>query len=356
MVEPEGANTALKRKTLSDQRRSGRAIFRRLIFNRHDRIRVGFRMVLFAIPFAVALKTLFTVFPGNRALAAMLPPAVRPLYLGIAAARLLICTVVATLLCIRFIDRRPFQATGLSFYPRWGQHLVYGLFLGALLNSLPTILLIAFRQVNLSFDPSQIGPLFQVMILYVLSDLLVALNEEYLFRGYFFQLSIEGVGSWISATAIGLLFGLAHYKNPNGTIMGACGTGAWGVFLSYAYIKTRALWLPVGIHWSANFFEGVVWGMPTSGHTYVRTLFASKLVGSSLLTGGVFGPEAGLFTPLSVAIGFVIVRFSRRLRPAETNQGYWDRYIRPHRPTVIVSEGKAVADRTGGTEHLVGSP
>ena len=38
-----------------------------------------------------------------------------------------------------------------------------------------------------------------------------------------------------------------------------------GGLLAASYVATRSLWMPIGLHWSWNLFEGPVWGSPVSG-------------------------------------------------------------------------------------------
>jgi hypothetical protein len=56
-----------------------------------------------------------------------------------------------------------------------------------------------------------------------------------------------------------------------------------------------SLWLPIGLHFGWNFTEGVVLGAPLSGSGIdLPGLLVAHPSGPELLTGGRFGPEAGL--------------------------------------------------------------
>jgi hypothetical protein len=48
--------------------------------------------------------------------------------------------------------------------------------------------------------------------------------------------------------------------------------------------------MPIGIHWTWNYFEGYVLGTPVSGAAQPGLLLAS-IHGPDLWTGGAFGPE-----------------------------------------------------------------
>ena len=100
-----------------------------------------------------------------------------------------------------------------------------------------------------------------------------ALLEEAMFRGYPFQRLVEAVGPVWAVVALSALFGAAHLGNPNasGVLSWAfLNTIAIGVLLALAYLRTRTLWLPFGIHFGWNFALGFVFGLPVSGMNTFR--------------------------------------------------------------------------------------
>lgn len=103
----------------------------------------------------------------------------------------------------------------------------------------------------------------------------------------------EGTGKVVATVVFSLLFGLAHAWNPNVSVFGLINVMLAGVLLSIAYLQTRALWLPIGIHIGWNFTQGYIWGLPVSGTTQIDPLTISQETGPDLLTGGTFGPEGG---------------------------------------------------------------
>jgi len=76
------------------------------------------------------------------------------------------------------------------------------------------------------------------------------------------------------------------------------------VMLGAAYMLTRSLWLPMGIHAAWNFAQGEIYDIPVSG-TPVHGLVTAKLEGPPVLTGAGFGLEASL-TAIVVATLFGI--------------------------------------------------
>jgi membrane protease YdiL (CAAX protease family) len=122
----------------------------------------------------------------------------------------------------------------------------------------------------------------------------VAVFEEILFRGIVFRLLEQGLGSWVALALSALLFGFIHRTNPGATTLSALAIALEaGVLLAAAYVATRSLWVPIGLHTAWNLFEGPVYGARVSG-IQLPSLLDARFVGPAWLTGGDFGPEAGL--------------------------------------------------------------
>ena len=104
--------------------------------------------------------------------------------------------------------------------------------------------------------------------------------------------------------------------NPNSSLGAVLGLIAGGLFFAYAYLRTRRLWLPIGIHIGWNFFEGVVFGFEVSG-TQPFHLIRQTVSGPEVITGGAFGPEAGLILLPALLLGFVVIYAYTRDRDVE---------------------------------------
>ena len=63
--------------------------------------------------------------------------------------------------------------------------------------------------------------------------------------------------------------------------------------LGAAYMLSRSLWLPMGLHAAWNFAQGEIYDIPVSGNP-VHGIVQAKLGGAPLLTGNGFGLEASL--------------------------------------------------------------
>lgn len=125
-----------------------------------------------------------------------------------------------------------------------------------------------------------------------------AFFEELLFRLIVFKLLEEYFGSWISIALSSVFFGVAHLFNENATAWSAVAIALEaGVLLSMAFIFTRRIWMALGIHFTWNFMQASVFGLPASG-VHFESLISARVSGPLWLTGGEFGIEASVLTVL----------------------------------------------------------
>lgn len=146
------------------------------------------------------------------------------------------------------------------------------------------------------------GMLFIMLVAMLAQYLVVALGEEALFRGGLFRLVEEWAGSWVALGVSALLFGLLHRQ---GTLQDSLYVALLGgVFYAVAYMRTRSLWFPIGIHWAWNFVQGPILGLVVSGSSTATDgviewgLLRPAVAGPALWTGGRYGPEGGLVAVL----------------------------------------------------------
>jgi membrane protease YdiL (CAAX protease family) len=158
----------------------------------------------------------------------------------------------------------------------------------------------------------------------VASAIFPGISEELFFRGILFRWLEEFGGSWLALLLTSAFFGAAHLGNPNATWIGAIGIAfEAGVMLGAAYMLTRSLWLPMGLHAAWNFTQGEVFDIPVSG-TSVDGLIQAHLSGPPLLTGGGFGLEASLIA-IVIATAFGLWLLWLAIRKGKIVQPMWVR-------------------------------
>lgn len=144
----------------------------------------------------------------------------------------------------------------------------------------------------------------------------LAMGEELLFRGYPYQALIEGMGEVGGTILMSVAFGMLHLMNPNATVFSTINTMLAGAWLSIAYLKTRTLYFPFGMHFAWNFVQSFVLSLPVSGLLTNRTIFIPTDYGPDWLTGGQYGPEGGVATTVIMVIAILYLVLEKRIRPS----------------------------------------
>jgi len=141
-----------------------------------------------------------------------------------------------------------------------------------------------------------------------------AVTEELLFRGILFRVVEQRLGTWVALALTGVLFGAMHLMNPEATLWGAAAIAIEaGGMLGAAYVATRKLWLPIGLHLGWNLAASGLFGTVVSGNDTPQGLLRGVTSGPALLSGGAFGPEASLYSVLVCVVATaVLLRLARR--------------------------------------------
>jgi membrane protease YdiL (CAAX protease family) len=216
-------------------------------------------------------------------------------------------------LVIRHLGEHPRDDLRLAEAPKG---LGLGLLFGFLLFSL-VVGVAAIADVYNIIGEGGTGALVAALIA---TAILPGFMEEMLFRGILFRWLEEFGGSWFALALTSALFGLGHIFNPNATALSAFAIALEaGVLLGAAYMLTRSLWMPMGLHAAWNFTQGEIFDVPVSGLDS-HGLVEAQLSGPQILSGGAFGLEASLIamaiaTTAGVALVVLAVRQGELVRP-----------------------------------------
>lgn len=235
----------------------------------------------------------------------------------------------------RVLDHRAFAEFGFRFDRNWLRDLAFGLALGALLMAaiflfewaLGWIRISEFFGTNtaLSSLPTRVffwNQFGQSLIFYILA----AAAEELFFRAYPFINMVESFqnkrinrqqAAWLAVILTSAVFGLAHLGNPHATWISTLNILLSGIMLCLGFVYNGQAALSIGLHFTWNFFQGVIFGFPVSGTLSPANLIRIEQTGAELLTGGAFGPEAGLVGVAAMLLGcLLIVLYFKRRRSA----------------------------------------
>lgn len=253
-----------------------------------------------------------------------------------------------------WIDRRAPGDYGFRGGLRWAGELLFGLLLGAALQSLIfiTVWLAGWAEVR-RWEALDGGPsFFAGLTSAILIALTTGVGEEALMRGYFFRNICEGLNlrrlgprsallyTWLATS---LVFAALHLGNAHMNAAGFLNIVLAGLLLGLPILLAGRIAFAIGLHISWNFVEGGVYGFAVSGNTMPASLLVTRLTGPPILTGGDFGPEAGLIctaamAPAAAAIWFALALrnpITRRLALAEDFAIYAPRV--PPRPSLASS-------------------
>ena len=259
----------------------------------------------------IVLRIAFYI--GTALVGLMIVPALLSPLFGVlvpATMGLFVIALLANFFTMRIFDRRPVTDIGLGSGHGSGRNFALGLLLGG--GSAALMLAAPLLAGAAHFSPRPEGGFAWFSLLFFLVALLFgAAGEEILFRGYAFQLLIEKLGPWATVLPVGVLFGFAHAANPNVTTLGLANTALWGIFFGYAFLRSRDLWLPIGMHYGWNFVLPL-FGVNLSGLTIEVTRYSYQWDLGPVWSGGNYGPEGGILTTIFVM--WLVLRASPRSR------------------------------------------
>jgi CAAX protease family protein len=222
------------------------------------------------------------------------------------------------LLARRFLDKRSFASLGLALDRSALRDVLAGIGITLLMMGLIFIAESAAGWLTVSSIAWNTEALPNVALqsaLFLIVFIFVGWNEELMSRGYHLQTIASGLNLIWGLVISSAVFGVLHLGNPHATWVSTVGIFGAGLFLGYAYLRTRQLWLSIGLHIGWNYFEAVVFGFPVSGlQTY--HLLRTDIRGPELWTGGPFGPEAGLILLPALLIGTILIYIYTRKSPA----------------------------------------
>ena len=221
------------------------------------------------------------------------------------------------------VERRPFRAYGVGATVGAGRQFLAGLFWGFVLLSLLVLSLWGLHY--LVFDGRALSG-FRILkfgVEWALAFLCVGLFEESISRGYL-QFTIargiagplhftrvapysRAIGFWITAILSSYLFGSGHSLNVGESPIGLISAGLIGFVYTLSLWRTGSLWWAIGMHAAWDWSQSFVYGVADSGHMVAPTLFRSHPQGSTLMSGGLTGPEGSVLCLAVIAISAVVV-------------------------------------------------
>jgi membrane protease YdiL (CAAX protease family) len=291
----------------------------RTIFIGRDGIRAGWRIAIFLLIFAVEIAVLTSIL----FIVARFVPSLHDALSGRGRTTLTPLTAligdgvaILLLLCAAYvmsrIESRPIGAYGLPARTAFGRRFWEGALWG--FAAIAAVMGAIAACGDLSIVPASHGiAIAGGLLLWALGFIMVGLFEEFLFRGYLLFTLARGIGFVPAALVLGVLFALAHGRNPGETPAGLAAIVIYALVFSVALWRTGTLWFAVGFHAAFDWGETAFFGTPDSGFRPSDNFLASSFHGATLTSGGTVGPEGSIFAPIAllIVLALIVVRFPR---------------------------------------------
>jgi uncharacterized protein len=269
-------------------------------------LRGGWRVLIFlALLVGIVLGCIQVV----RAIGVHHPPGVISPGASLVGEILLFLSVmIATAVMGRF-ERRSFGAYGLPLREGFLRRFLYGAIWGVV--PLGVLLLVLRGLGVLEFGGPELptSALLRFGIVWALVFILTGIFEEFAVRGYPQFTLTRSVGFWPAAIITSLILGVAHAGNSGEAMLGLVGVFAVGLLACLMLRRTGDLWFPIGFHFSWDYAESFIFGVPDSGNVAAGHLLSTHMHGSKWLTGGSVGPEGSVL--VFVLLGLTTFAFHR---------------------------------------------
>jgi membrane protease YdiL (CAAX protease family) len=285
-----------------------------IFINSVGRLRSGWRVLIFIVVYIALLFLLSTVVRVGYAVGLQIAP---DRNLGrftedlIFRLILLASALLAGYLCNRWLEGLPWRALGLALHAGWWRDFIIGSLIGVVSLALATAIAAAGGGLRFTASPrTMLLRVVQTLLMSALLFIFAALAEEALFRGYPLQTLTRARLAWLAVLLTSVPFAAVHLQNPNVvkgfTFINTALAGAW---LAVAYLRTRSLWLPLGVHWAWNWALGSLFGLPVSGITTIapNPLLHGTDLGPAWLTGGSYGIEGGVACTVALIISTIFI-------------------------------------------------
>lgn len=307
-----------------------------LFLNEWGRIRSGWRVLLFsALNYTLTIALYLTLAAGYALFFRGMAGEDVPKFLEGFGGWIIQSTIILTaatlggFACARWLEGLPARSFGWAGHRGWFSDWLKGTLMGSLSLVLAALIILLSGGYRFTFNAPQAGAVLKTILLSGIVFIVAAAAEEALFRGYPLQTLTRARLALVGLVLTSLVFAYIHRLNPNNppglppfTFLGLhfinlpfINTTLAGVWLAAAYLRTRSLWFPLGLHWSWNWTMGALLGLPVSG---IEELTPAPLLraadsGPQWLTGGGYGVEGGMACTVALLVSTIIVWRTRAL-------------------------------------------
>ncbi|MGL5756541.1 MAG: CPBP family intramembrane glutamic endopeptidase [Paraclostridium sp.] len=221
-------------------------------------------------------------------------------------------TILLTFLWIKFIEKRKISSIGLESNNLIVKYIT-GFVIGLAMMTATVVVLYLFGAITVETSPKQlVGSLAIINVICILPAWMIqSASEEIVARGWLMNVLGARYTPAIGLIISSVFFGVSHLGNPGVSFIAILNIILVGLFLGMYVIKTNDLWGACGIHAAWNFSQGNIFGFEVSGgDVLIGSIVDLNLKGNELISGGIFGPEAGLGATIIISICIIVVGIS----------------------------------------------
>lgn len=267
-------------------------------------LRAGWRLVLYLLLFVVVSGILAAAVAAAGLSQSMLAT----------TSSALSGALVAGWVMVRVVDQRPVEALGFAAEPAGLRDSAVGTLAGGAMLGAAVVLLAVAGTARWVAEPGTASEYVAALGLALVFFWVAAALEEVLFRGYPFQVLVQGIGVWPTLLVTSALFTYVHGRNPNVTALALANIFLAGFMLGVAYLRTRSLWFATAVHMGWNWAMSALLDFPVSGlRPFDAPYYDAHETGADWWTGGAFGPEAGVAATVTLALGTAWLMRTRRI-------------------------------------------
>lgn len=210
---------------------------------------------------------------------------------------------------VKYIEKRSISTIGLD-KESWLKKYIKGFIIGFIMMVIIVLILFAFGCISVEKNHSQpVGMRALGGVIFILIGWIIQSGtEEIVTRGWLMNILAARYNKVFALILSSTIFGFMHLLNPDVNYIAVINIILVGIFYGIYVTKTNDLWAVCGMHGAWNFAQGNIFGFEVSGiNVEVSSIVDFNLVGSNIISGGSFGPEAGLVATFVLLSSIVIV-------------------------------------------------
>ena len=221
---------------------------------------------------------------------------------------------------IKYVDKSTFSKYGLKLNRHWIGEFGYGMLIA--LFQLTLFFIAMYYSGNLevvdTFVTSSSNYSFiQGVFAELIRNLAGSISEEIIFRAFLFYIAFEALNrvfkdkfknALIACVIISPFFGFAHLANDGATVYSSINLGLDALMICLPFLITGRLGMSIGMHFSWNITQTILYGFANSGHTPKASILQSVMP-DNIFTGGQFGPEGSILLLVLdlIAVLFIVL-------------------------------------------------